>query len=544
MEYNQVVRKAQRRFRIAAANRLCLYILAGELFVVGIAIAILRFYYPAVFSSHPYIVWGTTAFLAVLAPVVSYWAAGRFVPSETSVRAWLDNQFSCGGVMAAEEYFPEAKHWEKKEISLAIRDKLGELIPFRVLKPLFICLLSVFFLTSAALVPIPAAESVGVKTTAYIEKDVQRIENKIELLKNEKILDSQQAEQMLQTLRRLSDNADGTDPLHTFEAIDALENQLDQSAQDAARQAEENAQDAQDAMDLSEAMKKDWDKLNDAQKEAASKELQKALDKLTGKDSDNQNSLHCDNPNSSGENGDPSGENGDSSGENGSEQNSEGSNPKKSDQSSEWKNLKLPDNLNVPDLPQLTPEQLEQLENLLKDYQGDLQELLDKLKEGDFEDMEQFQIDPSDEELDLESLKQFLEENCPDGDCEQGIQLWLQLKNKGGFGGPSHGGAGPTPLHFDDNAPDDNPDVDKFKPEKLPTRLTRQAVEQSELKGVTLGDPANGNQNGAEDLQGNVIDPNAQDGGIGRTQKVYPMHRKSVEGYFDSGIAPRGARRP
>lgn len=534
MEYNQVVRKAQRRFRFAAANRLCLYILAGELFVVGIAIAMLRFYYPSIFSSHPYIVWGTAACLAVLAPIVSYWAAGRFVPSETSVRAWLDNQFSCGGVMAAEEYFPEAHHWEKKEIALTIHEKLGELIPFRVLKPLFICLLSIFFLTSAALVPIPAEESLDVKTTAYLEKDVQRIENKIELLKNEKVLDSQQAEQMLQTLRRLSDNADGTDPLHTFEALDALENQLDQSAQDAARQAEENAQKAQDAMDLSEAMKKDWDKLNDAQKEAAAKELQKALEKLT--ESENQNSMHCDNPNSLGENGD-------SSEENGEQQDSEGGNGDNSNQSPEWNNLKLPDNLNIPDSSQLTPQQLEQLENLLKDYQGDLQELLDKLKEGEFEDMEQFQIVPSDEELDLESLKQFLEDNCPDGDCEQGIQLWLQL-GRSGSGGPSHGASGPTPLHFDDNAPDDNPDLDKFKPEKLPTRITRQAIEQSELKGVTLGDPSNGNQNGVEDLQGNVIDPNAQDGGIGRTQKVYPMHRRSVEGYFDSGIAPRGARRP
>ena len=110
MEYNQVVRKAQRRFRFAIAKRMFLYALAGELFIVGTAVAVLRLYYPVVFSSHPYVVWGTALGLAALIPLVTYWLAGRFVPSQTSVRAWLDNQFSCGGVMSAEEYFPEAKH--------------------------------------------------------------------------------------------------------------------------------------------------------------------------------------------------------------------------------------------------------------------------------------------------------------------------------------------------------------------------------------------------------------------------------------------------
>ena len=138
---------------------------------------------------------------------------------------------------------------------------------------------------------------------------------------------------------------------------------------------------------------------------------------------------------------------------------------------------------------------------------------------------------------------QFLDENCPDGDCEQGIQLWLQ-QGRGGRGGQSHGDAPPAPLQFDDNSPDDNPDFDKFKPEQLPTHVTRQAVEQSQLKGVTLGDASKEKKDSTDELQGKVIDPNEQDGGIGRIQKVYPMHRRSVEGYFDSGIAPRGARRP
>ena len=538
MEYNQVVRKAQRRFRFAIANRMFLYALAGELFIVGTAVAVLRLYYPVVFSSHPYVVWGTALVLAALIPLVTYWLAGRFVPSQTSVRAWLDNQFSCGGVMSAEEYFPEAKHWEKKETAVEIHSKLGELIPFRIVKPLFICLLSTIFVTCALLVPIPAAAPST--TTAYIEKDVERISSKIELLKKEKALSEQQAEQMLQSLNRLSEESDGTDPLHTFEALDAMENLLDQTAQDVARQAEKNAQSAQDAEDLSEAMKNDWDKLNDAQKAAAAKELQKTLDKINGKDSENQNSMDADGQENSGDNGEFSEEN--SSGEGASGEGSpEGS---ESEQSSEPNALQLPENVKIPDLSQLTPEQLEKLKNQLKEYQGDLQELLEKLKEGQFGDLDQLQIEPSDEDIDPESLLLFLDENCPDGDCEQGIQLWLQQGRRGGRGGQSHGDAPPTPLQFDDNPPDDNPDFDKFKPEQLPTHVTRQAVEQSQLRGVTLGDASKEQLDSTDELQGKVIDPNEQDGGIGRTQKVYPMHRRSVEGYFDSGIAPRGAHRP
>ena len=157
MQYDQVVRKAQRRFRIAAANRLFLYALSGELFIIGAAIAVLRLYYPAVFNLHPYAVLWTALGLTALIPLAAYCLAGRFVPSETSVRAWLDNQFSCGGVMSAEEYFPEAKDWEKKETAVEIHNKLGELIPFHILKPLFICLLSTVFITCALLAPIPAA---------------------------------------------------------------------------------------------------------------------------------------------------------------------------------------------------------------------------------------------------------------------------------------------------------------------------------------------------------------------------------------------------
>ena len=513
-----------------------LYALAGELFIVGTAVAVLRLYYPTVFSSYPYAVWGTAAGLAAFIPLVTFWLAGRFVPSQTSVRAWLDNQFSCGGVMSAEEYFPEAKHWEKKEIAVEIHSKLGELIPFRIFKPLFICLLSTIFVTCALLVPIPAAAPST--TTAYVEKDVERISSKIELLKKEKALSEQQAEQMMETLNRLSEDSDGTDPLHTFEALDALENLLDQTAQDVARQAEKNAQSAQDAQDLSEAMKNDWDKLNNAQKAAAAKELQKTLDQINGKDSENQNSMDADGQENSGENGDFSEEN--ASGEGDPEGAPEGGD---AEQQSEPNALQLPENVKIPDLSQLTPEQLEKLKNQLKEYQGDLQELLDKLKEGQFEDLEQLQIEPSDEDIDPDSLLLFLEENCPDGDCEQGVQLWLQ-QGRGGRGGQSHGDAPPTPLHFDDNPPDDDMDFDKFKPEQLPTHVTRQAVEQSQLKGVTLGDASKEQQDSTDELQGKVIDPNEQDGGIGRTQKVYPMHRRSVEGYFDSGIAPRGAHRP
>ena len=536
MDYIQVVRKAQRRFRLAAANRLFLYALSGELFVVGAAIAALRLYNPAVFNSHPYLVWGTAAGLAALIPLAAYLLAGRLIPSETSVRAWLDNQFSCGGVMSAEEYFPEAKDWEKQETAVEIHSKLGDLIPFRVFKPLFICLLSAVFIVCALLVPIPAATPST--TTAYIDKDVERIASKIELLKKEKTLSEQQAEQMMQTLNRLSEDSDGTDPLHTFEALDALENLLDQTAQDVARQAEENAQRAQDAQDLSDAMKNDWDKLNDAQKEAAAKELQKLLDKMNGNDSDNQNSMDADGQEGSEENGDFE--------ENSSQQNASGEGSPEGgefDQSFEPNALQLPDNVKIPDLSQLTPEQLEKLKNQLKEYQGDLQELLDRLKEGEFGDLDQLDFDPSDEDIDPESLQLFLDQNCPDGDCEQGVQLWLQ-QGRGGRGGQSHGDAPPTPLQFDDNPPDDNPDPEKFKPEQLPTHVTRQAIEQSQLKGVTLGDASKEKHDSTDELQGKVIDPNEQDGGIGRTQKVYPMHRRSVEGYFDSGIAPRGARRP
>ena len=279
-------------------------------------------------------------------------------------------------------------------------------------------------------------------------------------------------------------------------------------------------------------MKKDWEQLNNAQKEAAAKELQKLLDKINGKDSDNQNSMDAGDQESSGENGAQQ----DASGENSAEDGN-------FNQAFDPNALQLPENVKIPDLSKLTPEQLEKLKNQLKEYQGDLQELLDKLKEGQFGDLDDLQFNPSDEDIDPESLLLFLKDNCPDGDCEQGIQLWLQ-QGRGGRGGQSHGDAPPTPLQFDDNPPDDNPDPEKFKPEQLPNHITRQAVEESQLKGVTLGDASKEQKDSTDELQGKVIDPNEQEGGIGRTQKVYPMHRRSVEGYFDSGIAPRGARRP
>ena len=46
---------------------------------------------------------------------------------------------------------------------------------------------------------------------------------------------------------------------------------------------------------------------------------------------------------------------------------------------------KMPNGEKLPDMSQLTPEQLEMLEQLLEQYQDNLDELLERLKQGDFD---------------------------------------------------------------------------------------------------------------------------------------------------------------
>lgn len=517
MNYAQLVSKARKRIRRIIANRLGLYILAGALFIAGSVVAMVRLYAPDAFPVCIQILLWSMASIVVITPFLTYWLAGCFVPSQTSVRAWLDNHFSCGGIMSAEEYFPEAINWERPDTVQKINNELKSLIPYRSGKALFVCLLSALFLTGAFFTPVPAVATPVNTQKEYLEKDIERIERKITLLKNENLLSEKQAEQLLETLMQLKDKTDKTDPINAFEALDAIENLLNKTTQDWRQEAQKDVQTAQDARDLAKAIKKDWERLNDAQKETAVQELKKLLDELKKENSQRT-----------------------AKGYNDLKELDPKDLEKKPDSELDVDQSmldisKMPNGEKLPDMSQLTPEQLEMLEQLLEQYQDNLDELLERLKQGDF-DLPPLDIPEGD--WDMESLKDFLEKNSQENNGDNLLLKWLKNKKSNQES---------TPLHFDGNPPDFNPDVDKFKPVTIPTHLTKQAIEQSQLKDIMRdphSDPSKFKPKDMNDLQGEVIDPNDQDGGMGKTQMIYPMHRKSVEQYFDSGIAPTGAHRP
>jgi hypothetical protein len=177
-------------------------------------------------TSNSILLWGAVGF--PIAAGAALWLARRRYPDLTAIRAYLDSSGNCGGMLmaAAERKLPGWK--------VPVPKSLPEL-RWNGGRPLALLAIAVSYVLLCFLVPInPQFLS---SSQLDLSRETERIAQKLQVLKEEKILDAERAENLKQKLAQIRDQAAGKDPAKSLEALDQLNDILRKAAHKAAENA-------------------------------------------------------------------------------------------------------------------------------------------------------------------------------------------------------------------------------------------------------------------------------------------------------------------
>jgi cell division protein FtsB len=187
------------------------------------------------------LLWGAAG--VVLAVGLSLVLARRRSPSRANLRALLDEQSGCGGLlMAAAD--AELGSWHAR--MPAIREPH---LRWRNRRTWALFVTGTLFVAFSLLVPVRLA-AIGAGRTLDVSQQVEKLAAEIEMLKEEQIIAEAKAEALEQKLNQLSAEASGEDPVKTWEALDHLAD----AVQKAAREAAEAAMGKQERLTRAEAL--------------------------------------------------------------------------------------------------------------------------------------------------------------------------------------------------------------------------------------------------------------------------------------------------
>ena len=220
-DVESAVRVLRRRVATALALR-ALFVAAGSWFLLwGIGALIAR-----VLGAPTDVVLAAglagTAIVAVL-------AAGRGIrsaPGDRALLAYLDARQHCGGLAAASSDV-DLGDWSLPQVQVPR-------IRWKARKKLLYLAGCAAFVIGATVVPLAISAS---HHKLQIGDDAKRIEDKIELLQEEKIIAPERAEALKQTVEELKTNAEGDDPAKAWETLDAVDDAVTKAAGSAAEDA-------------------------------------------------------------------------------------------------------------------------------------------------------------------------------------------------------------------------------------------------------------------------------------------------------------------
>jgi hypothetical protein len=246
--------RAMRRFRRHLATlfvlKYALPLLTVYAFVWGTVVLALR---AAAGVERWPLLWGLTGLAACVAVAVAI--ARRRLPSTTAIRALLDEQSGCGGLlMAGAEQ--DLGGW---------RQRLPALTPPRVRwdgrRQTTLLAIAAGFVLLSFLAPQGLAD-LRSSEPLEIDQEIGRLLKQIALLKGEAILDPKRAEMLAEKLAELREHSSGKEPSRTLEALDHLRNLTQDAARQAAEQSTQRSQHLGEAQALAEALLQNADLLD------------------------------------------------------------------------------------------------------------------------------------------------------------------------------------------------------------------------------------------------------------------------------------------
>ncbi len=235
---------ASLRFKIGAllAIRHAMRLSAAWCFVWGAAAILL-----AALSDidRAVLLWGAIGLAPMaVAAIVLAWAK---IPSESAIRALLDDRARCGGLLMAAGA-GEIGQWS---------DRIGELrepsLHFDGGRTMLCLVAAVSFVLVSFLVP-QRYITVQAANPLEIGEEIDRIAEKIETLAEEEIFDEEKAETILEKLRQAREEASGQDPVKTWEMLDHIEAAADNAAAEATESALQQTEQLAKAETLAQAI--------------------------------------------------------------------------------------------------------------------------------------------------------------------------------------------------------------------------------------------------------------------------------------------------
>ncbi|MBN1395841.1 MAG: hypothetical protein JW959_12535 [Pirellulales bacterium] len=454
---------ARLRFRIGAvlALRECLRLFFAWLMIWAAVVVGLR----AVFRLDPIaLLWGLLGLVAAAA--AGTLLAVRKMPTASAIRAALDRHGRLGGLlMAAED--ADIGQWSKR----IERPPMPEL-RWRLGRQWIMLLAGVGFLAAALLAPdryLPSDR----RTALRIGGEIQKLTEKIELLKQEEVLPPEKAESLEKDLDRTRREALGRDPARTLEAIDHLDHSLSLAAADAAESLIKQTAAVGQAQELAEALHAAEDRIDPKQFGEAMKQLARMSQEAAAE----------------------------------------------SESLAEDLSEELQEAL---EKGVLTDEQLRELSEALEGCKNCQLGRMARLVRARLVDAEALQLCEKMGECDPEELAELL---CL---CEDGDELAACLMCGGplpGRGGINRGRADAAMTWRDGVAKEDA----AFKEQVLPPAAVA-ALKESRLAGISAGAPETAKPGG--ESSGGALRAAQAGGGEARTQTILPEHKNTVQRYF------------
>jgi hypothetical protein len=237
-------------------------------FLWGTAVLVLR---AAAGAERTPLLWGLLGLAVCLAAGLAL--ARRRMPAAAAIRALLDEQSGCGGLlMAGAEQ--ELGGW---------RQRMPVLTPPRLRwegrRAGTLLAISAGFVLLSFLAPQGLAD-LRSGSPLEIDREIARLLQQIALLKSESILEAARAETLAEKASELLEHSSGKDPSRTLEALDHLRNLTREAARQSAEQSAQKSQHLGEAQTMAEALLQNADLLDPQ----LMKEVLAELEGLTGKD--------------------------------------------------------------------------------------------------------------------------------------------------------------------------------------------------------------------------------------------------------------------
>jgi hypothetical protein len=245
----KTIRRFRRHLAVLLLLRYFLPLATGWSFVWGIAVLALR---AAVGVERTPLLWGLSGVAGCL--VLAAVLARRRLPAANAVRALLDEQSGCGGLlMAGAEQ--ELGDWRQKMPAIHLPR-----VQWDGRRAAMLLAVAAGFVLLTFLAPRELADLAS-SSPLEMYREIARLIEQIALLKGESLLTPERADMLKDKLAELHEHSSGKDPARTLEALDHLRNLAGETAREAVEDHTRRRERLGEAEALAEALRQGADML-------------------------------------------------------------------------------------------------------------------------------------------------------------------------------------------------------------------------------------------------------------------------------------------